>query len=108
MHSKGLIHRDLKPENVLFDNEKIKICDFGCSASGYEPLNTFCGTPDYMPPEMIKETGHGYPLDVWALGVLLFEMTQGRVPFNGAADKDKAAAVCAGRYTFPSKCSSSL
>jgi len=58
-----------------------------------------------MPPEMIKEIGHGYKLDIWALGVLLYEMTQGRVPFNGALDKDKASAVCALRYTVPSKSS---
>ena len=63
----------------------IKICDFGFSAelAPHQKRNTFCGTIDYMAPEMILNQFHDFSLDLWALGVLLFELVQGKTPFNG-------------------------
>lgn len=84
MHSQNppVIHRDLKPENLLmFEGEKVKVTDFGWSAESEEIRNTFCGTQEYLAPEMIKGTGHDAKLDIWTLGVLLFEMVHGKTPF---------------------------
>lgn len=84
MHSQNppVIHRDLKPENLLmFEGEKVKVTDFGWSAESEEIRNTFCGTQEYLAPEMIKGTGHDAKLDIWTLGVLLYEMVHGKTPF---------------------------
>ena len=77
-----IIHRDLKPENLLiFQNDKIKVTDFGWSAHNVDVRNTFCGTQEYLAPEMINGTGHNEKLDIWTLGVLMYEMLHGRTPF---------------------------
>lgn len=80
-----IIHRDIKPENILLDeNGRLKLCDFGWS--NYEEKNkrtTYCGTPDYLAPEMIKKEGHDTRVDIWYLGVLMFELLAGRPPFTG-------------------------
>ena len=77
-----ILHRDLKPENLLlFDKERVKITDFGWSAEYNDVRNTFCGTQEYLSPEMIKGTGHDEKLDVWTLGVLVYELIHGRTPF---------------------------
>lgn len=81
-----ILHRDLKPENVLLLNGKAKLADFGWSNTEDGYRNTYCGTFDYLAPEMIKGTGHGEKLDVWTLGVLLYEMLEGTPPF---APKDR-------------------
>lgn len=77
-----IIHRDLKPENVLMTGDTLKIADFGWSNVKDEPRNTFCGTPDYLSPEMILGSGHSEKLDIWTLGVMMFEMLHGRAPFT--------------------------
>lgn len=77
-----ILHRDLKPENVLICNERLKIADFGWSNVDDSYRNTFCGTPDYLSPEMIKGTGHNEKLDIWTLGVLMYELLHGRPPFS--------------------------
>lgn len=85
MHSQDppILHRDLKPENLLmFDGEKVKLTDFGWSAEQSGVRNTFCGTQEYLAPEMIRGTGHDEKLDVWTLGILVFELIHGRTPFN--------------------------
>jgi serine/threonine protein kinase len=80
-----IIHRDIKPENILMDeNGRLKLCDFGWS--NYEEKTkrtTYCGTPDYLAPEMIKKEGHDTRVDIWYLGVLMFELLAGRPPFSG-------------------------
>ena len=84
LHSQSppILHRDLKPENLLmFDGETVKLTDFGWSAQNDEIRNTFCGTQEYLAPEMIKGTGHNEKLDIWTLGVLLYEMVHGKTPF---------------------------
>ncbi len=84
LHSKDppIIHRDIKPENVLICDDTLKIADFGWSNYDDEIRNTFCGTPDYLSPEMILGTGHNEKLDIWGLGVLMFELLHGRPPFS--------------------------
>lgn len=82
MHTRNIIHRDLKPENILISsNGTLQIADFGCAVLIPPPHSlryTFCGTPDYLSPEMIQGTGHGFPVDMWALGILIFELLTGR------------------------------
>ena len=81
-----IIHRDIKPENVLFGNGNIaKLTDFGWSnyMQGEEKRNTVCGTPIYLAPEIINESGHDEKVDIWCIGVLLFELSTGKVPFEG-------------------------
>ncbi len=82
-----IIHRDIKPENILLDeNGRVKLADFGWSnyvSSNNELRKTYCGTPEYLAPEMVKKEGHDTSVDIWDLGVLMFELLAGRPPFNG-------------------------
>ena len=81
-----IIHRDIKPENVLLAEGRVaKLTDFGWSnyMQGDEKRTTVCGTPIYLAPEIINETGHDERVDIWCIGVLLFELCTGNVPFLG-------------------------
>jgi serine/threonine protein kinase len=84
LHSQNpvILHRDLKPENILIANGRCKIADFGWSNVDDEFRNTFCGTPDYLAPEMIVGTGHNEKLDVWTIGILMYELLHGHPPFS--------------------------
>jgi len=71
LHKSNIIYRDLKPENILIDeNGYILLADFGLAKLGSES-NSFCGTPEYLSPEMLLGTGHDKSLDWWALGILM-------------------------------------
>ena len=81
-----IIHRDIKPENVLLNEGMVaKLTDFGWSNYIQEEKErkTVCGTPIYLAPEIIKEQGHDERVDIWCIGVLLFELITGNVPFQG-------------------------
>lgn len=80
--SPPIIHRDLKPENILMSQGHLKIADFGWSNLKDKERTTFCGTPEYLAPEMLMEKGHNEKLDVWTLGILLYEMLVGEPPFT--------------------------
>ena len=91
IHSKGVAHRDLKPENIAVDdNDAVKLIDFGIAASSKSRRLTFAklsqtmGTPDYISPEQVKGKRGDARSDLYALGIMLYEMLTGKVPFSGA------------------------
>ncbi|OMJ66081.1 hypothetical protein SteCoe_37206 [Stentor coeruleus] len=100
LHENEIVHRDVKPENILLDKSgNVKICDFGWCARGTEDRSTFCGTLDYMAPEIIKGQKHSYEVDIWALGVLLYEILHGYSPFQGR-EADKCHNIVNCKFSF--------
>ncbi|KAJ7443895.1 kinase-like domain-containing protein [Mycena galericulata] len=108
IHNAGIVHRDLKPENLLFRTEDeeadIMIADFGLSCIMKEQtlnkLTEICGTPGYMAPEICLQTGHGKPVDVWAMGVVTYFLLAGYTPFDRETPDAEKAAIIAGEYRF--------
>ncbi|POR32027.1 Calcium/calmodulin-dependent protein kinase type I [Tolypocladium paradoxum] len=108
LHDHGIVHRDLKPENLLFrtpeDNADLLIADFGLSRimdeEKFHVLTTTCGTPGYMAPEIFKKTGHGKPVDLWALGVITYFLLCGYTPFDRDSDFEEMQAILNADYSF--------
>ncbi|KAK4549152.1 hypothetical protein LTR36_007609 [Oleoguttula mirabilis] len=108
LHDHGIVHRDLKPENLLFrtpeDNADLLIADFGLSRimdeEQFHVLTTTCGTPGYMAPEIFKKSGHGKPVDVWAIGVITYFLLCGYTPFDRDSNLEEMQAILVADYSF--------
>lgn len=91
LHSCGIVYRDLKPENILLDKDgHVKLTDFGLckeSLEDGETTHTFCGTVEYMAPEVLLRSGHAKSVDWWSLGALMFDMLTGGPPFTASTRK---------------------
>jgi len=110
LHKLDIVYRDLKPENILLDAEgHICITDFGLSKQIESPegTHTFCGTPEYLAPEVLKGQGHGTAVDWWSLGTLLFEMLTGLPPFYAQNVNVMYTKILSGELRFPAYISDS-
>ena len=109
LHSKNICHRDLKPENILFnikgDINTVCITDFGLSNMSTNitsKLQTACGTPSYVAPEILSGNGYSFKIDIWSCGIILYILLCGFPPFYADNDADLYKLIQAGKYSFPS------
>jgi len=108
IHDAGIVHRDLKPENLLFrspaEDADIMIADFGLSRVMDEEkmnmLTEICGTPGYMAPEIFLRSGHGKPVDIWAIGVITYFLLCGYTPFDRDSQPEEAQAIIHRDFKF--------
>lgn len=84
LHENGLVHRNIKLENILLDEtNNLKLCDFGwCGELNLKNRLTFSSNDEYIPHEIIKKTRYNQSIDIWSMGILLFELIQGHSPFK--------------------------
>lgn len=105
LHKEGIIYRDLKPENILLDAQgHVKLTDFGlCKESIHEgtQTNTFCGTIEYMAPEILTRSGHGKAVDWWSFGALMYDMLTGAPPFTAEDRKRTMDKIIKAKLVIP-------
>ena len=106
LHSFNVVYRDLKPENVLVATDgHIKLADFGLSKEGIiddcTGADTFCGTPEYLAPEILHRQAYGTAVDWWSLGMLTFEMLTGLPPWYSKNRQVMFQGICFGELQFP-------
>lgn len=105
LHIQGIIYRDLKPENILLDAQgHVKLTDFGlCKEHIQEGIvtHTFCGTIEYMAPEILTRSGHGKAVDWWSLGALMYDMLTGAPPFTAENRKKTIEKILRGKLNLP-------
>ncbi|XP_018907623.1 ribosomal protein S6 kinase beta-1 isoform X3 [Bemisia tabaci] len=105
LHVLGIIYRDLKPENILLDaTGHVKLTDFGLCKEHIQDdtvTHTFCGTIEYMAPEILTRSGHGKAVDWWSLGALLYDMLTGTPPYTGENRKRTIERIMKGRLYLP-------
>ncbi|KAL6069566.1 AGC protein kinase [Balamuthia mandrillaris] len=105
LHSLGIVYRDLKPENILLDAKgHVVITDFGLSKeiNPEEGTTTFCGTPEYLAPEILRGKGHGCAVDWWSLGTMVYEMLTGLPPFYSKNVQVMFQKIVSADLMFPS------
>ena len=117
LHDKMIVHRDIKPENLLVVNltknglnegneakKSLKLGDFGLAQLVSEPLFTVCGTPTYVAPEILAETGYGVKVDVWATGVIMYILLVGFPPFSSRTNNQEELfdQILSGLFEFNS------
>jgi p90 ribosomal S6 kinase len=106
LHSLGIVYRDLKPENILLDSDgHIALTDFGLSKESVPTQDSktfsFCGTVEYMSPEVVSRKGHSHVTDWWSFGVLAFEMITGHLPFHGSNRKETMNMILKAKLAMP-------
>ncbi|RWS17518.1 ribosomal protein S6 kinase beta-1-like protein [Dinothrombium tinctorium] len=105
LHRQGIIYRDLKPENILLDHKgHIKLTDFGLCKEAIQEgavTHTFCGTIEYMAPEILTRSGHGKAVDWWSLGALMYDMLTGAPPFTSDNRKKTIEKILKCKLTLP-------
>ena len=106
LHSNDIIYRDLKLENIMMDHRgHLALIDFGLSKHQFDNTGatTFCGTPYYLAPELLKGVRYGYGVDFWSLGVVIFEMIRGKTPFQDKTKKNVYTRILKGKCEFNEK-----
>jgi len=109
MHKRGIAHRDLKPQNLLLesheDNTNVKICDFGYAKRVHVPksLTTLCGSLHYVAPELLKNHPYDESADIWSVGVIIYFLLAGYLPFHNKDQNELFKVIRLGKYTFDSK-----
>ncbi|KAK2515386.1 hypothetical protein Q9966_015395 [Columba livia] len=104
LHGRGIVYRDLKPENLMLDQRGyVKLVDFGFAKElgRGEKTFSFCGTPEYLAPEVLRQEGHDFAVDFWMLGILTFELLVGRPPFHSADPQQIYSRILDGIFSFP-------
>ncbi|KAJ8043873.1 Ribosomal protein S6 kinase beta-1 [Holothuria leucospilota] len=105
LHTEGIIYRDLKPENIMLNAKgHVVLTDFGLCKESIEEgsmTHTFCGTIEYMAPEILLRSGHGKAVDWWSLGALMYDMLTGGPPFTGENRKKTIDKILKGKLNLP-------